>query len=124
MNYINQFIFFILLFLCNSLLRVMFNKINYKINIKFIIWDSFFISSIFPILYIIIDYIWYFRVDKNINYWLELSLMFFVWLLIPSIYIYWKYKYLKYKWINISEYYSLFEIFILIFSLSIASIVL
>jgi len=121
MNYFEQLtVAFLLLFLSNMLLKILFNKINYNSNIKSLIYDSLFISIIFLIWYIVL----FFSFEKNFDLWLEIILILMSWIVFPFIYIYRKKKYLDNKKIKVSIYYPLIELLIIIISLWVVSFVL
>ncbi len=123
-NFENIIIIFILLIISNFLLKLLFRKLNYITDVKKILYDSIFISSILMFWYIILYYFWIFSEYNTIDLWFEIVLYLILFILFPYIYIYTKKKYLIKNKIKISIYYPLIEILIIILSLSIVSYLL
>lgn len=122
MDYFEQFIItFLLLFISNFILRLIFNKINYKANTKFILFDTLYISLIFFFWNIIIYYYWILKEYKTIDLWFEIILYLILLIFLPFVYLYAKKKYLDWKNTKVSIYYPLIELLIIILSLSFVS---
>lgn len=120
MNY-EIFLIIFLLFISNFLLRFIFNKVNYNAKIKFILFDSLYISLIFSFWGWVLYYFWILSEYKTIDLWYEILLYLFLFILLPFIYIFFKKIYLNNINIKVSIYYPLIEILIIILALWIVS---
>lgn len=123
MIFINFLLTFFVIFFVNLFIRYLINNFYKKFKNSFIVIDSLIVAFIF----VMIDFILFIKKQYNVFDWydysIEILVILFFTIFIPLIYFFLKKKYLKLKQIEVSIYYPIIEIAIILISLLILVLV-